>query len=39
MTTAEFSSKETCLAAANAWKTQAGLVYGTVHVTAVCMPK
>jgi hypothetical protein len=39
MTTAEFSSQETCQNAANSWKLQAGLVYGTVRVTIVCMPK
>jgi len=39
MTTAEFSGQDTCQQAANAWKAQARLVYGTVHVITVCVPK
>lgn len=39
MTTAEFSSQETCQNAANAWKMQAKIAFGNVKLTAVCMPK
>ncbi len=39
MTTGEFSGQDTCQQAANAWKAQARLVYGTVHVITVCVPK
>lgn len=40
MTTAEFSSRDTCLQAANAWKLQAKFEFGSAaKLTTVCMPK
>jgi hypothetical protein len=39
MTSAEFSSQETCQKAANAWKMQAKLILGNVKLSTVCMPK
>ena len=39
MTTAEFTSKETCESAARAWKMQARIIFGNVLVTTVCTPK
>lgn len=39
MTTAEFSTKETCEDAANAWKMQAKVMFSNALPTTVCKPK
>jgi hypothetical protein len=39
MTTAEFTSKETCEDAASAWKMQAKIMFDNVRVATVCKPK
>jgi hypothetical protein len=39
MTTAEFTSKETCEDAASAWKMQAKIVADNVRVATLCKPK
>jgi len=39
MTTAEFTSRETCEDAASAWKTQAKITFNNPLLTAVCKPK
>jgi hypothetical protein len=39
MTTAEFTSKETCEDAASAWKMQAKMTFNNSLLTTVCKPK
>lgn len=39
VTSVEFSSRDTCLQAANAWKLQAKFEFGSAKLTTVCMPK
>lgn len=39
MATAEFTSRETCEEAANAWKLQARTTFNNALVTAICKPK
>jgi len=39
MTSAEFSSRETCEDAAAEWKRQSKLIFGNTLVTSVCKPK
>lgn len=39
MVTAEFTSRETCDEAANAWKTQAKLSFNNALATTICKPK
>lgn len=39
MTSAQFSSEQTCLKAASAWNMQARLILGNVKLSTVCMPK
>ena len=39
MVTAEFTSKETCEEAANAWKLQAKITFTNALATTICKPK
>jgi hypothetical protein len=39
MITAEFTTKETCEAAASAWKMQAKITFNNTLLTTVCKPK
>jgi len=39
MTTAEFTSKEACEDAANAWKMQAKITFNNALLATICKPK